>query len=75
MIHTQRITISLPKPVYQLLTQKVQKGQISRFISHIIERELTVLPTDPVRAFIDLKKHLPKKSDSKIITAIKKGRV
>lgn len=85
MVHTinmniQRITISVPVNVYQLLTQQIDTGNISRYISETIHGRLVEekmnqkLKKNPVEEFLVLRKHTVKISTKKILNAIHKGR-
>lgn len=74
-MNTQRITISLPKYLYDDLVKQVNKGQISGFITNILEKELTATKTDPIDEFIKLREKLPQKKQEEIIKAIKKSRL
>ena len=70
----QRITISLPKYLYEELTRQIPSGQVSRFVAQLVEKGLMELESDPLEEFINLRKKLPKRERKKILEAIKKGR-
>lgn len=75
MLNVQRLTISLPDYLYQLLTSHVENGKVSQFVTGILERELIAKKTlNPVSEFFELRGRLPKKSYRQIRLAIKKGR-
>lgn len=75
MLNVQRLTISLPDYLYQLLTSHVENGKVSQFVTGILERELIAKKTlNPVSEFFELRGRLPKKSCRQIRLAIKKGR-
>lgn len=74
-MNTQRITISLPKYLYENLLQQIPAGKVSSFVAQTIEKQLMTLPADPIDEFIDLRKKLPKRKKLDIIKAIKRGRV
>ena len=74
MNNTQRITISLPKYLYEDLVRLVPTGQVSSFVARAVEKKLTSLNTDPIDEFIEFQKRLPKKKKMDIMKAIEKGR-
>lgn len=71
---TQRITISMPIYLYELLLRQVKPGNISKFVSHAVEKELQEPITNPVADFIQLREKLPKLPSQAIINAIQKDR-
>lgn len=71
----QRITISLPKYLYEGLTQQIPSGEISKFVVRAVEAHLLEHESDPFEEFLKLKKQFPKIKRSLIIKAIKKGRI
>ena len=71
----QRISISIPKYLYDDLVQQIPAGKLSSFAVRALEKELTDFDTDPIEEFIKLRKKLPKKQRQNILKAIKKGRV
>lgn len=70
----QRVTISLPKYLYEALVQRIPTGKVSRFAAQALEKELMQPETDPFVQFISLRKTLPKKKKQAILKAMKKGR-
>ncbi len=74
-MNIQRITISIPGYLYENLIQQISAGQVSRFVTQAIEKELLSLEADPIEKFVSLREKLPKKKTTKILAAIKKGRL
>jgi len=74
-MNTQRITISIPKYLYEDLLLQLPPRKISGFTTRALEKELMELETDPIEEFIKLEGKLPKIKKAKILRAIKKGRV
>lgn len=74
-MNTQRITISLPKYLYEELVRQVPSGGVSNFVAQAIEKEMIKADIDPIEEFISLKDKLPKKKKATILKAIKEGRV
>lgn len=74
MNNTQRLTISLPKYLYEDLVQLVPIGQVSGFVTQAVEKKLIEFDSDPIEEFIELSRKLPRKGKIEIIKAIKKGR-
>lgn len=72
---TQRVTISLPKYLYEDLVQQIPKGEVSQFVSQAVEKELLDQETNPIREFIQLREKLPKMKREEVLKAIKKGRI
>lgn len=70
----QRITISVPKYLYENLAQQIPAGKLSRFAVQALEKELMKFNTNPIEEFIKLRKKLPKKKKLEILRAIQKGR-
>ena len=75
MVHTYRITISLPYAVYTNLKRHVGNGKVNQFIAEAVEKELVRREVDVVEEFMALRAKLPKKSKDQILKAIKKGRL
>jgi len=74
MNNTQRITISLPKYLYEDLVQLIPTGQVSSFVAQAVEEQLIEFESDPFEEFMKLRKRFPKKQREEIIRAIRKGR-
>lgn len=77
MVHNmdrQRITVSLPQYLADDLIRQIPAGQVSRFVSQAIEKEMMKAENDPVTDFINLRKSLPRFKKEAIMEAIKKGR-
>lgn len=74
----QRVTVSLPSHIYFDLLSLFGKGKISAVVAEAIEEKLLVEKlkpnTDPIDAFLALRKITPKLSDNEIMAAIRKGR-
>jgi len=73
----QRITINIPKNVYDDLLTIYGKGKISEAMSEAAERQVLrkkLEPKDPIKAFFAHRKNLPKLTNNEIIEAIHKGR-
>lgn len=70
----QRITISLPKYLYEDLVQLIPPGRVSNFVAQAVERKLIELNTNPIEEFINLRKKLPRKKKMVLLKAIEKGR-
>jgi len=73
----QRVTVSLPKNIYEDLLNLIGKGKVSSFVveateDKILEEKLT--SKDPVKAFFELRKIAPKRTTKQILAAIRKGR-
>lgn len=47
-MNTQRITVSLPKYLYEDLVQLVPTGRISNFVAQAVEKELIEVDIDPI---------------------------
>lgn len=79
-MNTQRITISLPGDVYGMLTQYVDTGNISKYISETVHSRLIeeamkkTVQSDPVEDFLALRKRTVKRSTKHILRAIHTGR-
>ena len=71
----QRVTISLPKYLYEVLVQHIPAGKVSSFTAQALEKELMELDSDPFERFIELREQLPKKKKLTLLKAIKKGRI
>ena len=74
MNNTQRITISLPKYLYEDLVQLIPTGQVSSFVAQAVEEQLIEFESDPFEEFIKLRRKFPKRQRGEIIKAIKKGK-
>jgi len=77
-MNVQRVTISLPRYLYNELTLFLEKGQISHFISEAIEQRLIekkIRSKDTVSHFFSHRKYLPKLTDKQVMSAIRKGRI
>ena len=74
-MNTQRITISIPKYLYDDLALQLAPRKISSFAARAIEKELVEMETDPIEDFIQARKKLPKIEKAFILKAIKKGRI
>lgn len=75
MLNVQRLTISLPSYLHQLLVNRVDSGKMSQFVTGILEKELIAKKTaNSVDDFFSLRKSLQKKTYGEIKKAIKKGR-
>jgi len=76
MLNRQRLTISLPAYLYNLLVSQVETGHLSQFVAKILEKELlrSEVVSDPIDDFFSLRPLLPRRTRSKIKKAIKKGR-
>ena len=74
-MNTQRITVSLPNYLYEDLLRQMPSGRVSRFVAKAVEKELIGLETDPIEEFVALREKLPKKEKTRILGAIKKGRL
>jgi metal-responsive CopG/Arc/MetJ family transcriptional regulator len=62
-IHTKRITISLPEPLYNRLKKVVAEGEVSSFAAEAMEKELarqTSPKKSAVETFRELQKMSPK---------------
>ncbi|KKQ37817.1 MAG: hypothetical protein US53_C0008G0008 [Candidatus Woesebacteria bacterium GW2011_GWA1_37_7] len=73
----QRVTVSLPKYVYEDLISLLGKGKISSFVAEAAEDKLLekkLEAKDPIEAFLALRKKTKKISDEEIMAAIRKGR-
>ena len=72
---TQRITISLPGYLYEHIKKNIPERKVSSFVASVVEEKLlSTKKIDPVEAFFNLRKTLPKMSLRKIIAAIEEGR-
>lgn len=76
MLNRQRLTISLPVYLYELLVSRVETRRLSQFVAKILEKELIrdEIITDPIDDFFAIKPLLPKRTRAQIKDAIKKGR-
>ena len=70
----QRITFSLPKDIYQELVGLLPAGEVSKFVTRAVEKELLAFSFDPIEDFIELGKKLPKRKKEAILKAIRRGR-
>lgn len=77
-VNTQRITISLPNYVYDQLMAIYNRGEISRFVSGAVEKEIIANKLEdrksPAEELLRLKKGLPKITRVQIFKAMAKGR-
>lgn len=73
-MNTQRVTISLPKYLYEELVQQVPTGKVSGFVSQAVERCLIEFDADPIKEFIELRKKFPRRKKADILKAIERGR-
>lgn len=71
----QRITISIPKYLYEDLVRQLPPRKMSSFTARALEKELIELETDPIDDFIQIRKRLPKTKKGVILKAIKNGRI
>lgn len=76
MLNTQRLTISLPAYLYELLVSRVEKRRLSQYVRKTLEKELikSEVIGDPIDDFFAARAFLPKKTRVQIKNAIKKGR-
>lgn len=77
VMNYQRITVSLPKYIYEDLISLFGKGKISRFVAEatedkLLEKKLEI--KEPIAAFFELRKQSPKLTTEQILKAIRKGR-
>jgi len=73
----QRVTVSLPKNIYEDLLVLYGKGKISSVVAEAVEKkvlEKKLEPRDPIKAFFALRKITPKLTHKQIMDAIHKGR-
>jgi len=73
----QRITISLPKNIYEDLLSLFGRGKVSGVVAEAVEEKILkkkLEPKDPVKAFLALRKVTPKLTHKEIMDAIHKGR-
>lgn len=74
-MNTQRITVSIPKYLYDQLIRFTKPRKVSDFVAQAVERQLLeAKDTDPISEFVSLRKKLPKFPRKDILEAIKKGR-
>ena len=74
----QRVTVSLPRNVYEDLLALFGKGKISSVVAEAEEEkvlEKKLAPKDPIEAFFAHKKNLQKLTHRQIMAAIRKGRM
>ena len=82
IVHTQvmsyqRITVSIPKNIYKDLLNLYGKGKISKALTQAARRQVLekkLEPSDPVEAFLQLRKITTKRTLKQILAGIKKGR-
>jgi len=77
VMNYQRVTVSLPKNIYEDLISWIGKGKVSKFVAEATEDRLLeekLAPKDPVEAFFAHRKNLPKLTTKQILAAIHKGR-
>lgn len=74
---TQRLTVSLPDYLYDRLQLLVRERQLSAFVAQAVEEKILVQTeeADPVEAFLNWRRVVPKFSDRQILAAIEKGRM
>ncbi|KKQ42681.1 MAG: hypothetical protein US60_C0014G0002 [Microgenomates group bacterium GW2011_GWC1_37_8] len=73
----RRVTVSLPKNLYEDLLTMFGKGKISGVLAEAAERrilEKKLEPKDPIKAFFALRKITSKLTHEEIMDAIHKGR-
>jgi hypothetical protein len=74
----QRITVSLPDYLYNLLLSKTNKREISSFVASALEEKILKKPQSLPRFsredFFFLRKKLPKFTQKEILVNITKGR-
>ncbi len=73
----QRVTVSLPKYIYEELSSLISKRQLSNFVTTVIEERILEHKSqtkDPISHFFSLREKTPKVSDTEILAAIKRGR-
>lgn len=79
-MNIQRITISMPENIYGLLTQSVDSGNISRYISETVHSRLIAetmektIQKDPIDDFLALRNRTVKRSTKQVLNAIHTGR-
>jgi len=74
-MNQERITISIPKYLGEELKKLVEKRKLSSFVTKALERQILEEKIEnPIRAFLSLRKKLPKLSQRRIISAIKRGK-
>lgn len=78
VMNYQRVTVSLPKNVYQDLITLIGKGKVSNFVANatkrmVLDEKLSTI--SPVDAFLAHRDKLPKLNDKQITAAIRKGRM
>ncbi|OGG17309.1 hypothetical protein A3D78_06250 [Candidatus Gottesmanbacteria bacterium RIFCSPHIGHO2_02_FULL_39_14] len=78
VMNYQRVTVSLPKYIYEDLVNLLGKGKISSFVAEATEDKILkkkLESKDPIKAFLDHRKNLEKIPDFNILSAIHKGRM
>ena len=80
VMNYHRVTVSLPKNIYEDLLSLYGKGKISSVVAEAVEKkvlEKKLKKEDPVEEFLSLREklNLPKLSDKEIFAAIRKGRM
>lgn len=76
-MNLQRITVSIPKYLYQDLLEYYGKGNISKAVTEAVKRSVLkkkTSPKDAVEKFLTLRKIAPKRTTKQILDAIHKGR-
>ena len=73
----QRVTVSLPKYIYEDLTTLLPRGEISSFVAEATQKRLLqkkLAPKDAIANFWALRKIAPKRTTRQILAGIHKGR-
>ncbi|MFV1917430.1 MAG: hypothetical protein ACC618_03060 [Patescibacteria group bacterium] len=74
-MNTQRITVSIPKYLYDQLVAVVSTRKVSKYVARALERQLLEeKDKDPINEFTSLREKLPKIPRKAILAGIKKGR-
>ncbi len=74
---TNRITITIPHYLFELLEGYVASGDVSKYISSALEEKLLrtkTLTKSPVTAFFGLSRKLPELTPEEVIDNLQKGR-
>ena len=78
VMNYQRVTVSLPKYIYEDLVRMLGKGKISSFVAEATEDKILTKklePKNPIKAFFSHKKNIPKLTHQEVLSAIRKGRM
>ncbi len=75
----QKVTITLPVWLVEMLNKNVKKGEKSSFVSKaihekLVDEKLRKRVKDPVKAFHELRNITPKLSHDEILDSIERGR-